>query len=77
MIKINQIFSEGWSRSIEKIREKLLTNWQQSLKLYIKCAMQRENRENQNRPSTSFIFHANKGQRTPEEKVEWKQNYLI
>ena len=36
-----------WSLSIGKIREKLRTNQQASLKLYVKCAIQNENRQNQ------------------------------
>ena len=35
MIKTNQILSAGWSLSVGKIREKLRTNQQPSLKHYV------------------------------------------
>ena len=43
MIKTNQVLSVGWSLSIGKIREKLQTNQWQSMKRYVKCAIQSEN----------------------------------
>ena len=60
MIKTNQILSAEWSLSVEKIREKLRTNQQPSLKRYVKCAIQSENQQNEHRPSASFTFHAKK-----------------
>ena len=33
-------------------------NQQPSLKQYVKCDIQSENEQNQNRPSASFTFHA-------------------
>ena len=60
MIKANQILSVGWSLSIAKIRLKLGTNQQPTLKRYVKCAIQSENQQNQHRPSASFTFHAKK-----------------
>ena len=58
-IKTNQILSVGWSLSIRKIREKLRTNQQSSLKRYVKCALQTE-QQNQHHPSASFTFHSKK-----------------
>ena len=58
MIKTNQILSVGWSLSVGKIREKLRTNQQPSLKRYVRCAKQSENQQNEHRPSASFTFHA-------------------
>ena len=58
MIKTNQILSVGWSLSVGKIREKLRTNQQPSLKRYVRCAIQSENQQNEHRPSASFTFHA-------------------
>ena len=58
MIKTNQVLSVGWSLSIGKIREKLRTNQQPSLKRYVKCTIQSENQQNQHRPSASFTFYA-------------------
>ena len=52
-IKTNQILSVGWSLSIRKIREKLRTNQQSSLKRHVKCALQTE-QQNQHHPSASF-----------------------
>ena len=60
MIKTNQILSVGWSLSVGKIREKLRTNQQPSLKRYAKCAIQSQNQQNEHRPSASFTFHAKK-----------------
>ena len=60
MIKTNQILSAEWSLSVEKIREKLRTNQQPSLKRYVKCAIQSENQQNEHRPSASFTFYAKK-----------------
>ena len=60
MIKTNQILSVGWSLSVGKIREKLRTNQQPSLKRYVRCAKQSENQQNEHRPSASFTFHAKK-----------------
>ena len=76
MIKTNQILSLGWILSVEKIWEKLRPNQQPSLKRYVKCAIQSENQQNEHRPSASFTFHAKKSYRSPEDKIEWKQNYL-
>ena len=58
-IKTNQILSVGWSLSIRKIREKLRTNQQSSLKRHVKCALQTE-QQNQHHPSASFTFHSKK-----------------
>ena len=58
MIKTNQILSVGWSLSVGKIREKLRTNQQPSLKRYVKSPIQSENQQNEHRPSASFTFHA-------------------
>ena len=58
MIKTNQILSVGWSLSVGKIREKLRTNQQPSLKRYVKSPIQNENQQNEHRPSASFTFHA-------------------
>ena len=60
MIKTNKVLSVGWSLSIGKIREKLRTSQQPSLKRYVKCAIKSENQQNQHRPSTSFTLHAKK-----------------
>ena len=60
MIKTNQILSVGWSLSVGKIREKLRTNQQPSLKRYAKCAIQSQNQQNEHRTSASFTFHAKK-----------------
>ena len=60
MIKTNQILSVGWSLSVGKIREKLRTNQQPSLKRYVKCAIRSKNQQNEHRPSASFAFHAKK-----------------
>ena len=49
MIKTNQILSVGWSLSVGKIREKLRTNQQPSLKRYVRCAIQSENQQNEHR----------------------------
>ena len=65
MIKTNQILSAEWSLSVEKIREKLRTNQQPSLKRYVKCAIQSENQQNEHRPSASFTFHAKKKLKKP------------
>ena len=35
-----------------------IANQQPSLKLYVKCAIQSENQQNEHRPSASFTFHA-------------------
>ena len=59
-IKTNQILSVGWSLSIRKIREKLRTNQQSSLKRYVKCVLQTEKQQNQHHPSASFTFHSKK-----------------
>ena len=58
MIKTNQNLLVGWSLSYGKIQEKLWMNQQPSLKQYVKCDIQSENEQNQNRPSASFTFHA-------------------
>ena len=60
MIKTNKVLSVRWSLYIEKIREKLRTSQQPSLKRYVKCVIQSENQQNQHRPSTFFTFHAKK-----------------
>ena len=59
--KANQVLSVGWSLSIGKIREKLRTNQQPSLKRYVKYTIQSENQQNQHRSSAFFTFHAKKG----------------
>ena len=53
MIKTNQILSVGWSLSVGKIREKLRTNQQPSLKRYVRCAIQSENQQNEHRQMKS------------------------
>ena len=58
MTKTNHILSVGWSLSVGKIREKLRTNQQPSLKRYVKSPIQSENQQNEHRPSASFTFHA-------------------
>ena len=76
IIKTNQVLSGEWSLSIGKIREKVWTNQQPLLKRYVQCAIQKENQQNQHRLSNCFPFHGKKTQRSPEDKVEWKQNYF-
>ena len=48
----------------------------EAIKGYAVFAIQGKNQQNQHHPNTSFIFHAKKRQRGPEDKVDWKQNYL-
>ena len=48
----------------------------QSLKWYVKCAIKSENQQNQHRLCCCITFHAKRSQRSPDDKVEWKQNYL-
>ena len=60
MIKNNQNLLVGWSLSIGKIRKNLRTNQQSSLKRYVKCALQSENKQNQYRPSASFTSMSKK-----------------
>ena len=59
-IKTNQVLPVGWSLSIGKVREKLRTNRQPSLKRYVKSAIQSQNQQNHYCKSTSFVFHAKK-----------------
>ena len=61
MIKTSEVLSVGWSLSIGKIREKLWTNQQPSLKQCVKCAIQSKNQQNQHLPNQCFTFHAKKG----------------
>ena len=60
MIKTNQTLPVGWSLSVGKVREKIRTNQQPSLKRYVKCTIQSENQQNEHRPSASCTFHAKK-----------------
>ena len=59
-IKTNQVLPVGWSLSIGKVREKLRTNRQPSLKRYVKSVIQSQNQQNHYCESTSFVFHAKK-----------------
>ena len=59
MIKNNQILSVGmesfyWKNSRKTNESAVITEW------YGKCVIQRENQQNQHRPSASFTFHAKK-----------------
>ena len=74
--KTNQILSVGWSLSIGKIREKLWTNQQSSLKGYVKCALQIEINRINIVWTFFFTFYVKKSLKSPEDKVEWKQKYL-
>ena len=71
MIKTNQILPVGLSLSIGKIGEKFWMNQQPSLKWHVKCALQRENQQNQYLPSTSFTFHVKKKLKKP-----WGQGWV-
>ena len=73
--------SVGWILSIGKIREKLWTNQQPSLKRYVKCALQSENQQNQYRPSASFTFHVKKVKealrtRLSGNKITWTETFV-
>ena len=59
MIVAKQMIKTNQSLSIGKIREKLRTNQQPSLKRYVRCAIQSENQQNQHR-ELFFTFHAKK-----------------
>ena len=81
MIKTNQILSVELSLSIGKIREKVWTNQQPSLKRYVKCAIQKENQQNQHRPSNCFPFHAKKIKESPRtrlsgNKITWTETFV-
>ena len=73
--------SVGWCLSIGKIREKLQTNQQPSLKQYVKCAIQNENQQNHHRPNGSFTFHAKKVKealrtRLSGNKITWTETFV-